>query len=284
MPQLQLPLFPAGVTEINNQVAVQKSESKVWYLHGHLPVFQHEEQDLKTFRMYTSQMISNGTVRQMEIVKAFGVPIITVKRFAKLYREHGPEGFYETRPRRSSASVLKGEVLDQAQQLLDQRLSVPEVAARLGVLGNTIHKAIRSRRLRAGEKNESVTTITVTNKSERNQTGCVAAMGTGATRSLERVAAAMGQLESAPIEFEATCDVENGGVLLALPALLASGLLRFTSTFYQLPKGFYGIESIFLLLAMMALARVRSPEKLRNQQPGEWGKLLGLDRIPWRKS
>jgi hypothetical protein len=105
-------------------------------------------------------------------------------------------------------------------------------------------------------------------------------MGNGATRSLERVAAAMGDLESAPIAFQATCDVAQGGVLLALPALLAVGLLRHTREFYQLPKGFYGMESIFLLLGLMALARIRSLEQLRYQAPGEWGKLLGLDRIP----
>jgi hypothetical protein len=105
-------------------------------------------------------------------------------------------------------------------------------------------------------------------------------MGNGATRSLERVAAAMGELGSAPIEFQATCDVAQGGVLLALPALLAAGLLRHTPEFYQLPNGFYGIESIFLLLGLMALARIRTLEQLRYQAPGEWGKLLGLDRIP----
>ena len=105
-------------------------------------------------------------------------------------------------------------------------------------------------------------------------------MGNGATRSLERVAAAMGELESAPIEFQSTCDVAQGGVLLALPALLAAGLLCHTGEFYQLPKGFYGIESIFLLLGLMALARIRSLEQLRYQAPGEWGKLVGLDRIP----
>ena len=105
-------------------------------------------------------------------------------------------------------------------------------------------------------------------------------MGNGATRSLERVAAAMGELESAPIEFHPTCDVAQGGVLLALPALLAAGLLRRTPEFYQLPQGFYGMESIFLLLGLMALARIRSLEQLRYQAPGEWGKLLGLDRIP----
>jgi hypothetical protein len=68
--------------------------------------------------------------------------------------------------------------------------------------------------------------------------------------------------------------------LLALPALLAAGLLRYTRELYQLPQGFYGIESIFLLLGLMALARIRSLEQLRYQAPGEWGKLLGLDRIP----
>ena len=105
-------------------------------------------------------------------------------------------------------------------------------------------------------------------------------MGNGATRSLERVAAAMGDLGTAPIAFQAGCDVAQGGVLLALPALLAAGLLRYTPEMYQLPNGFYGIDSIFLLLALLALARVRSLEQLRYQAPGEWGKLLGLDRIP----
>ena len=105
-------------------------------------------------------------------------------------------------------------------------------------------------------------------------------MGKATTRSLERVAASMGQLGSAPVRFEAAVDIPGGGVLLALPALLAAGLLRYTPGFYNLPNGYYGIESIFLLLAMMALARLTAIEQLRYSALGEWGNLLGLDRVP----
>jgi transposase len=102
--------------------------------------------------MFTSQMIAGGTVKPKEIVKTFGVPMITVKRYVKLYRDHGSKGFYEAKPRHSSASVLKAEVLEQAQHLLDAGRSVPEVAAELNVLTNTLHKAIRAGRLRGSQK------------------------------------------------------------------------------------------------------------------------------------
>ena len=93
-------------------------------------------------------------------------------------------------------------------------------------------------------------------------------MGNATARSLERVAAAMGKLASAPAEFQTAYDVPQGGVLLALPALLAQGLLRYSPQMYHLPDGFYGIDSIFLLLAFMALARIGSLEQLRYEPPG----------------
>jgi transposase len=107
--------------------------------------------------MFTSQMIAGGTVKPKEIVQTFGVPMITVKRYVKLYRAHGAKGFYEPQPRHSSASVLKGPVLEQAQRLLDEGRSVPEVAAELNALTNTLHKAIRAGRLRGSAKKKIAT-------------------------------------------------------------------------------------------------------------------------------
>jgi len=48
--------------------------------------------------------------------------------------------------------VLKGPLLEQAQHLLNEARSVPEVAAELKVLSNTLHKAIRAGRLRGPQK------------------------------------------------------------------------------------------------------------------------------------
>ncbi|MBU1569470.1 MAG: hypothetical protein KKE00_02935 [Proteobacteria bacterium] len=105
-------------------------------------------------------------------------------------------------------------------------------------------------------------------------------MGKACTRTVERVAAATGKIEYAQTRFESLCDIRGGGVLLALPALLANGLLKFSDRFFRLPEGYYSLYNIFLLLGFMALARVKNVEQLRYTEPGEWGKILGLDRIP----
>jgi len=105
-------------------------------------------------------------------------------------------------------------------------------------------------------------------------------MGVGAQDVMGRVAASIGDLESVTPEFQPVLDVPNGGVLFALPALLTLGLLKYTAQFFKLPKGYYGLDSLFLLLAFMAFTRLKSVEAFRYSAPGEWGKLLGLDRIP----
>jgi hypothetical protein len=94
------------------------------------------------------------------------------------------------------------------------------------------------------------------------------------------VAASVGMLHGAPIEFELVKDVPDGGVLFALPALLLLGLLSKSREMFSMLEGFYPLESIFLLLALIALARIPSLEALRYVAPGEWGKLMGPDRIP----
>ncbi len=100
------------------------------------------------------------------------------------------------------------------------------------------------------------------------------------TRVVERVEAAVGDLQQASTQFDGALDVPNGGVILALPALLENGLLRHSDSYFKLPAGYYGVIHIFVVLAYMALSRIRTCEQLRYAPCGEWGKLVGLDRIP----
>jgi hypothetical protein len=95
-----------------------------------------------------------------------------------------------------------------------------------------------------------------------------------------RVLASLGKGGPVESRFEPCADVPKAGVLVALPALLASGLWEHTEEHFQLPQGYYQLVHLFLLVAFLALARVKSLESLRYCAPGEWGKVLGLDRIP----
>ena len=49
---------------------------------------------------------------------------------------------------------------------------------------------------------------------------------------------------------------------------------------FRRPAGYYPLETIFLAVAFLALARVRSLEASRYEPPGEWGQLPGWDRVP----
>ena len=45
-------------------------------------------------------------------------------------------------------------------------------------------------------------------------------------------------------------------------------------------SGYYTTLHVIVLLAHMALCRIKTAEQLQYQAPGEFGKLLGLDRVP----
>ncbi|MGR3316893.1 MAG: hypothetical protein ACUZ8O_00215 [Candidatus Anammoxibacter sp.] len=146
MSQTLLPIFPAESTQINGILSFVKREGKVWYFHGCMPVFSHEETDYQSFNMYTSQLVVIGQCKQVEIVKAFGVSIISVKRHVKRYREGGPGVFFKKRNGRK-ATVLKEDVLCKAQEMLNNGKSREDVSEHLGIKRDTLYRAIHSGRL-----------------------------------------------------------------------------------------------------------------------------------------
>ena len=105
-----------------------------------------------------------------------------------------------------------------------------------------------------------------------------------AARAVEGLASPGLLTEAAPVFAEPATAVAYGGVLTALPMLLREGLLGAANRLFRLPAGFHGLTTILLFVACMTLARVRTPESLRYQAPGESGAILGLDRGPETKT
>ena len=100
-------------------------------------------------------------------------------------------------------------------------------------------------------------------------------------RTFDRQLAYLGLLDDAAPLFREGCSVPGVGVLLALPCLLESGLLRISRKLYgEIGPAFYGLRTTLLTLLFMALLRIKRPEHLKERDPAAFGSLLGLDRAP----
>lgn len=100
-------------------------------------------------------------------------------------------------------------------------------------------------------------------------------------RSMDRLWAALGLLDDALPLFAPAQNLPRAGVLLAVPALLASGLLSAAEKIYgSLRPSFYGLRTTLVAYVLLALLRIPRPEALKEYSPGELGRIVGLDRMP----
>ena len=273
--QALLPLLPSGATPITDTLSVMNSGQTWTYYSGYSPIFSHAQDDNRSFKLITSQLICQRSCRQVDITKAFGVAVITVKRAVKKFREGGTAAFFQPRKGRGG-SVFTATILTKAQSMLDEGQTRQKVCQKLNIKLDTLKKAIHSGRLSEVKPRLSEGTT----KSQRSSADAACDMGTGCSRENERVAASLGLISHASLQFEHCNDLSFGGVLCALPALVANGLFLFLNNLFSLPPGYYDVQHIVTALAFMALCRVKTAEQLRFESPGELGKLLGLDRIP----
>ncbi len=120
---------------------------------------------------------------------------------------------------------------------------------------------------------------------ERNRRDLLASslLGIGAVRTRQRALAAAGGLATTPVVFEPSQSVPQAGVLLLLPFLEQAGLFSYSAHYHELTSGYYYIDVIVLFLAFMYLRRIKNPEQLKYHSPGEFGKIMGLDRVPEAK-
>src|SRR5437016_11711891 len=98
---------------------------------------------------------------------------------------------------------------------------------------------------------------------------------------MDRLWAALGLLEHALPLFATAQNPPRAGVLLVIPALVASGLLSAAEKIYgSLRPSFYGLRTTLVAYVLLALLRIPRPEALKEYSPRELGRIVGLDRMP----
>ena len=152
----------------------------------------------------------------------------------------------------------------EAQRLLDAGSSIRATAATLG-----LSEALLRHALQRGELHRPAGPRRGLGPRERSDQDVACPGGLAVHRETERALAATGQLPAAAPRFAVAEAVRGGGVLCALPALVHLGLLTVGERVYgRLRAGFYGLQTILLTLACMALLRVRSPRTAGGHRAG----------------
>jgi prepilin-type processing-associated H-X9-DG protein len=109
----------------------------------------------------------------------------------------------------------------------------------------------------------------------------VSADASALDRSGDRLLAYLGLLNDAVPLFAPGRRLPCAGVLLALPAIVQSGVVDCAREVYGcIGPAFYGLRTTIVALVLMALLRIRHPENLKEHPPVDLGRVLGLDRTP----
>ena len=298
---LSLPFSLPDATPIGDRYAMQTRDGITYYFFNLEPFDCHPADDRRAMLLRAAKLHVVSGVPQADIMAAFHLSRPTVARAVKRYRERGEDAFFEPR-RRRGRTVVDAQMAAKAAALLASGMSGSACARHLGIPPTTFNEnrragviAVPAPALAAVADAPQVATdhptsantepAAATDRATRDARDKQAPMGRAARDVEGRMLASAGLMTEAEPVFAAPAHaVAHGGVLAALPMLLRAGLLGAANRLFRLPDGFYGLTTILLFVAFMTLARVRNPESLRYQAPGEWGTILGLDRCPETKT
>ncbi len=276
--QYHLPAPPGGSEEINTVVAMVHEHGQVAYFASGVPLFVHAENDAVGRRIAAVQLLELGLARQDELSAALAVHRSTLYRQHRKLTTEGVLGLVDGKRGPHGPHRFTSDKRQRVVHLLGEGRSIRQAAQEVGVSEGAIRHALRRGELPAAKARPIRPLEGPQARSERD---AQAPGGVAVKRHEERALARMGQLSEAAPRFVAAEAVRYGGALLALPALLTLGVLEAgEQTYGTLKKAFYGLRATLLILAFMALLRIRTPEQLPGHPPGELGMLLGLDRAP----
>jgi hypothetical protein len=309
------------VVVVNGRCQVQEEDGMRVVRVGGTVVFPYHRDDKAAEALFVALAVDCGWAKVGELASALGISRVTVFRISRRYNEEGASavggrkrGPHGPRLGKARAEAIRRwhragvSATEMGRRLGISRTPVLSALRRMGLPVAAPRGRQEALPLEAEAAGTIDTTVTApetgavvepTSGAEalptREATGSPdaepaqikpAAMPTTldtdpADRSVDRALAAMGLLEDAAPLFAPGAEVPKAGVLLAIPALVASGVFESAkATLSSLAPAFYGLRTTLVVLLSLALLRVKRPENLKEYSPAELGRVLGLDRAP----
>ena len=293
-------VLPAGTTVINDRCLLRTEPDFRIVLVSGIVLLQYAADDRMAEAYAIVSLVQQGWADQKEVARSFGYSVRSVRRYQRRFESGGlaalgqAGGYPARRPRlpRSRAQLV--------HRLKGQGLATREIARRLGVTPKAIRKLLKrlgwqerapeQLPLPGGDPNLSAfpaaaAPAELPSPGDPQLSACVAldeeptpvSFDTDpADRRGDRLLAYLGVLDDAAPLFCSGPRVPHGGVLLALPALVASGVFTIARQIYGgIGPAFYGLRT-----TLVALLRIKRPEGLKEHAPEDLGRVLGLDRAP----
>ena len=319
-PSSQCDLFstevaPDGVVVLNARCRLQREDDQTVVLMSGFPVAHFSDTDQLAKCNVMVMLVEHGWALQVEVARAFACDVRTVRRAQQRYDEGGLPALdravgYPKGRRRSRARDLKVASLKACGH------TNREIARRLGCDEKAVRKRLRRLGWKAREAEQAVLPhmSPAVSGADPNLSGSATASvettGAGASvgadpnlsgvppapappelpftmdddpmdRRWDRLLAYLGLIEDAAPMFEDASSVPRAGVLLALPALLETGVLDAARAVWgSIGPAFYGLRTSMVTLLLLALLRIKRPEALKEHSPPALGRVLGLDRAP----
>jgi transposase len=299
---------PEGLHVINERCLLRTQDGHRVVLGAGIPLSQYGVGDAMAEAHAMVSLVEQGWATQMEVAQGFHCCVRTVRRHQRRFEDGGLAAL----GRGSGFPVGRSRVGGRRNRLI-HRLKAEghsnrEIARRGGVSETAIRKILH----RTGWKPPSISEtgmLTLEGAAPANpnlSAFCAPAAEIPSSsarpssnpnlsafcevwtldtdpsdRSGDRLLAALGLLDdAAPLFGSAPC-VPRARGLLALPALIQSGVFECAQqTYGSLGPAFYGLRTTVLTLLLMALWRIKRPEGLKEHAPRVLGSVLGLDRAP----
>ena len=273
---------------------------------------QYEVNDRMSEARAMVALVDQGWASQIEVSQAFGCSVRTVRRHLRRFEEGGLPALGRTEGYPLGRARLGYTRIKAVQALKARGVGQREIARRMGVSEKAIRKLLRRMGWKVAPPTQNELPLDLAPTADPNLSASVNAKATllipaaakgadpnlsafSATqkshvlsqdsdpndRAADRLLARLGLLEDAPPLFGCASAIPRAGALLAIPALVASGVFDCAQEIYgSLGPSFYGLRTSLLTLLLMALWRIKRPEGLKEYSPTDLGRVLGLDRAP----